>query len=54
MTTDLNEEIAAGLRQMAALAAGFYEDLRASGIPDEVAAQLVIDWHYWSLSGEAE
>lgn len=43
------EEAKAELRKIVAMAAGFWEDLRAAGLPDEVANQMVIDWHWQTL-----
>lgn len=39
------------LRQVAALCGSFYDDCRAAGLPDSLAAALVRDWHTSVLGG---
>lgn len=38
------------LRQVAAMAADFWDDCRRAGLPDVVANQMVIDWHAQVIS----
>lgn len=49
-----DQEEAAHLRQIAALAGEFYMALRAMQLPDELVALLVQDWHYNYISDGEE
>ena len=40
-----DEALAAELRQIAALAGEFYDACKAARLPDDLACQLVSDWH---------
>lgn len=41
----MDERSREGLTVNAALAGHFWECLKAAGVPDAVAEQMVIDWH---------
>lgn len=41
-----DEQLLETLRATAALAGGFYDALKAAGIPEATACDMVRDWHY--------
>ena len=49
LTPDQVEQQAENLRQWAALAGEYWDALKAARLPDDLAVQLVVDWH-WALT----